>query len=160
MTFTKLRAYKMVNLKETLSKYQAYVLGAAILLASIAVSIRSNDGNVHLVLHKYPVLIFLLVVISSFLFVVYIQIDKKEISNLSDQIRAQSTMNGEEMDALLNELTTRQREVYDLIISGKTNKEILAELYIEQSTLKTHINQIYKKLNIKGRNELKSKFKA
>jgi DNA-binding NarL/FixJ family response regulator len=57
----------------------------------------------------------------------------------------------------LNELTERQREVYNLIISGKTNKEIMTELFIEQSTLKSHINQIYKKLNIKKRSELKLK---
>ncbi len=62
-----------------------------------------------------------------------------------------------DFNALLVGLTMRQKEVYDLIISGKTNKEIISELFIEQSTLKTHINQIYKKLNIKNRNELKSK---
>jgi len=50
-------------------------------------------------------------------------------------------------------------EVYDLIISGKTNKEIMTELFIEQSTLKSHINQIYKKLNIKNRRELKTNLK-
>ncbi|MCL4159020.1 UNVERIFIED_CONTAM: hypothetical protein GTU68_024707 [Idotea baltica] len=33
----------------------------------------------------------------------------------------------------------------------------MSELFIEQSTLKSHINQIYKKLNIKSRHELKSK---
>ena len=43
---------------------------------------------------------------------------------------------------LLSELTSRQKQVYDLILSDKTNKEIMAELYIEQSTLKSHINQI------------------
>ena len=60
------------------------------------------------------------------------------------------------MDALLSRLTERQRKVYDLILLGKTNKEIMSELFIEQSTLKSHINQIYKKLNIKSRRELKS----
>ncbi|MBK8633661.1 MAG: response regulator transcription factor [Saprospiraceae bacterium] len=56
-------------------------------------------------------------------------------------------------------MSERQREVYDLIISGKTNKEIMTELFIEQSTLKSHINQIYKKLNISNRKALKSKLK-
>ena len=64
-------------------------------------------------------------------------------------------MRSEEVNTLLNELTERQREVYDLIISGKTNKEIKNELFIEQSTLKSHINQIYKKMDIKSRRELK-----
>ena len=59
------------------------------------------------------------------------------------------------MDTQLNGLTERQREVYNLIVSGKTNKEIMTELFIEQSTLKSHINQIYKKIGIKSRRELK-----
>ncbi|HCR55080.1 MAG TPA: hypothetical protein DIW27_11735, partial [Cytophagales bacterium] len=64
------------------------------------------------------------------------------------------------IDVLLDGLTERQREVYGLIISGKTNKEVMTELFIEQSTLKSHINQIYRKLDIRSRRELKSKIKT
>jgi len=145
-----------MKLKNILSKYKKYFLGIAIVLSSIAVSISSKDGEVSLILQDYPVIIFLMVVISSFLVVIYIQINKRKITNLTNQIKDQSKTKSEEIDSLLIELTTRQKEVYDLIISGKTNKEIIAELFIEQSTLKSHINQIYKKLNVKSRNELKS----
>ena len=82
---------------------------------------------------------------------------KKEISRLSNQIKVQAKIKDEGFDGLLNELTDRQRVVYDMIVSGKTNKEIMAALFIEQSTLKSHINQIYKKLDIKTRRELKSR---
>jgi len=140
-----------------LSKYQKYFLGIAILLSSLAVSISSGDGKVSLIFQNYPIVIFLMVVTSSFLVVVYIQIDKTKIENLSNQIKDQSDTEDENFNALLKGLTFRQREVYDLIVSGKTNKEITSELFIEQSTLKTHINQIYKKLNIKNRSELKSR---
>ena len=85
--------------------------------------------------------------------------EKKKLSSLSNQIKEQSKINSEENDTLINRLTERQKAVYDLIISGKANKEIMAELFIEQSTLKSHINQIYKKLKVKSRRELKSKFK-
>lgn len=147
----------MMKLKTILSKYQKYFLGIAIILSSLAVSIRSSDAKVNLILRDYPVIIFLLVVISSFLVVLYININKRKIENLSNQIKDLSESNNEDFSSLLAGLTTRQKEVYDLIISGKTNKEIISELFIEQSTLKTHVNQIYKKLNIKCRNELKSK---
>lgn len=142
-----------------LSKYQKYILGIALLLSSVAISIRGSDGEINLVLHNYPVLIFLMVVVSSLLVVIYFQINSRRISRLSNQIKEQSKIKSEGTDALLNELSERQKEVYDLIISGKTNKEIMTELFIEQSTLKSHINQIYKKLNIKSRRELKSKLK-
>ena len=142
-----------------LSKYQKYLLGIALVISSIAISIRGSDGKINLVLHNYPVLIFLMVVVSSLLVVIYFQINSRRISRLSNQIKEQSKIKSEGIDALLNELSERQKEVYDLIISGKSNKEIMTELFIEQSTLKSHINQIYKKLNIKSRRELKSKLK-
>ena len=150
----------IAKLKNILLKYQKYFLGIAIVLSSIAISIRSNDEEVNLILHNYPIVIFFMIVISSFLVVLYIQINKRKITTLSNQIKNLSEIQGKEIDNLLKSLTSRQREVYDLIISGKTNKEIISELFIEQSTLKSHINQIYKKLNVKSRNELKSKLKA
>lgn len=146
-----------MKLKNTLSKYQKYLLVIAIVLSSLAVSISSGDGKVNLILQNYPIIIFLMVVISSFLVVLYIQINKRKIANLSNQIKDLSKVKSEDFNSLLAGLTMRQKEVYDLIISGKTNKEIISELFIEQSTLKSHINQIYRKLNIKYRNELKSK---
>lgn len=148
-----------MKLKDIPLKYQKYLLGMALLLASIAISIRSSNGKIIFVLHKYPVLIFLMVVISTFLVAIYIIIHNRKFSSLSHEIKEHATMRSEAFDAQLHGLTDRQREVYDLIISGKTNKEIMNELYIEQSTLKTHINQIYGKLNIKSRRELKSNVK-
>lgn len=145
-----------MNLKKMLLKYQNFFLALAVILSSIAISIRSSDKGARLVLQDYPLIIFILIIISSFLVVVYVQINKKKIAILSDQIKTQSKLQPKEIENLLNELTERQKEVYDLIISGRTNKEIMLELFIEQSTLKSHINQIYKKLNIKSRKELKS----
>lgn len=145
-----------MKLLNTLSKYQKYFLVIAIVLSSLAISIRSNNGKVNLILQDYPVIIFLMIVISSFLVVLYIQINKRKVESLSNQIKNLSKVENENFNTLLAELTKRQKEVYNLIISGKTNKEIISELFIEHSTLKSHINQIYKKLNIKNRNELKS----
>ncbi|MDP4852357.1 MAG: LuxR C-terminal-related transcriptional regulator, partial [Saprospiraceae bacterium] len=102
----------------------------------------------------------LLITVSLFLVAIYFQINKKKISILSNQIKKQSKFKDDGIDALIGGLTERQKEVYGLIISGKTNKEIMTELFIEQSTLKSHINQIYGKLNIKSRSELRSKLKS
>ncbi len=148
-----------MKMEKLLSKYHKYLLVVALVLSSIAISIRGSDGEVKLVLHNYPVLITLLITVSLFLIAIYFQINKKKISNLSNQIKEQSKFKDDGIDALIDGLTERQREVYALIISGKTNKEIMTELFIEQSTLKSHINQIYRKLDVKSRRELKSKIK-
>lgn len=153
----KLTATISMKVKKILAEYHKYLLVVAIILSSIAISIRGSDGDVKLVLHNYPVLITVLITASLFLVAIYFQINEKKFLSLSSQIKDLSKDKSAELSTLIDELTERQREVYDLIISGKTNKEIITELFIEQSTLKTHINQIYKKLNIKSRRELKSK---
>ncbi len=52
-------------------------------------------------------------------------------------------------------LTKQERVIVELINSDKTNKQIAEELFISISTVKTHINNIYRKLNISNRDELK-----
>lgn len=42
-------------------------------------------------------------------------------------------------------LTTREAEVLKLIADGRTNREIAAELYVSEATVKTHVNRIFAK---------------
>ncbi|OIQ21317.1 MAG: hypothetical protein BM557_03435 [Flavobacterium sp. MedPE-SWcel] len=54
----------------------------------------------------------------------------------------------------LTKLTEKEKEVTTLIQQGKSNKEIAIELSISLSTVKTHINNLYKKLAVTSRPEL------
>lgn len=54
---------------------------------------------------------------------------------------------------LLELLTQKETEILQLIGQGKSNKEIASTLYVELSTVKTHINKIYTKLKVKNRRE-------
>ena len=58
----------------------------------------------------------------------------------------------------LNQLTEQEQKIVSLIAQNKTNKEIAAELFISVSTVKTHINNLYKKLNVNARADLKHLF--
>jgi len=51
----------------------------------------------------------------------------------------------------LDDLTERELEVYRLITRGLSNAEIGAELYISETTVKTHITHILQKLNLRDR---------
>ncbi len=146
-----------MKIKDLLLKNQKYLLIVALLLSSMAISIKKSNGQINLLLQEYPSIIFIMIVLSSFLVAIYFRLNQDKITNLSNQILEKSKSKSESQHDLINELTDRQREVYNLIISGKTNKEIMKELFIELSTLKTHINQIYKKLNIQNRKEIKLK---
>jgi DNA-binding NarL/FixJ family response regulator len=50
-----------------------------------------------------------------------------------------------------DELTTREQEVFRLIASGLSNAEIAQELYISDTTVKTHITHILQKLDLRDR---------
>ncbi|HET6917123.1 MAG TPA: response regulator transcription factor [Acidimicrobiales bacterium] len=48
-------------------------------------------------------------------------------------------------------LTTREAEVLTLIARGFTNKQIAEELFVNESTIKTHINHLFSKLGVQDR---------
>jgi DNA-binding NarL/FixJ family response regulator len=50
-----------------------------------------------------------------------------------------------------DELTAREREILRLIAGGLSNGEIAQELYISDTTVKTHVTHILQKLNIRDR---------
>ncbi|MDF2671211.1 MAG: hypothetical protein K0R67_3517 [Paenibacillus sp.] len=51
-------------------------------------------------------------------------------------------------------LTTREKQVVELIIKGHTNMEISSKLYLSEVTVKKHLTNIFRKLNIKNRSQL------
>jgi ATP/maltotriose-dependent transcriptional regulator MalT len=45
-----------------------------------------------------------------------------------------------------SELTSKEKQVVQLMFAGYKNSEILIKLSISNSTLKTHINRVYQKI--------------
>jgi DNA-binding NarL/FixJ family response regulator len=48
-------------------------------------------------------------------------------------------------------ITPREKEVLRLLTTGSTNKEIAKALFISEKTVKSHLNSIFKKLNVTRR---------
>jgi DNA-binding NarL/FixJ family response regulator len=51
----------------------------------------------------------------------------------------------------LGDLSEREREVFRLMTRGLSNSEIARELYIGETTVKTHVTHILQKLNLRDR---------
>ena len=56
----------------------------------------------------------------------------------------------------LNTLTPREKEILSLVQQGLKNIEISNRLSITEGTLRVHLRNTYRKLNIQGRQSLKS----
>ena len=54
----------------------------------------------------------------------------------------------------LDPLTDREQEVLQLILSGKSNREIGRDLFISENTVKTHVRNIFSKYDVVSRAEL------
>ncbi|MFY0631721.1 MAG: hypothetical protein JXR05_15255 [Flavobacteriaceae bacterium] len=65
----------------------------------------------------------------------------------------------EKRDALKSKidfLSLREREIFDLIVLIKTNKEIASDLNVSVNTVKFHVKNIYEKLEVNSRKEVLS----
>jgi two-component system, NarL family, response regulator LiaR len=56
-------------------------------------------------------------------------------------------------EALTEPLTERETEVLTLLARGKANKQIARDLFVALSTVKTHVNNLYRKLDISSRTQ-------
>ena len=144
------RPYKIVCF--TMS---ANILGVVtgVILSKLLPGIHSPEESV-------PALVSLVCAIIGMLIIPIIY--KKTIVNLSDNI-AFLDSEQEKQNYLFKinnfeNLTSREKEVAMCLTQDKTNRKIAAELYISENTLKTHSKNIYQKLAVKNKNELKLLF--
>ncbi len=52
---------------------------------------------------------------------------------------------------IVSSLTTREKEILSLVAKGNSNSQIAEKLFVREVTVKTHLNSIYKKLNVDNR---------
>jgi DNA-binding NarL/FixJ family response regulator len=52
------------------------------------------------------------------------------------------------------ELSRREMDVLALVVQGLSNKQIAKELFIDETTVKTHLHRIFEKLDVRDRTQL------
>ncbi|MBQ3100030.1 MAG: helix-turn-helix transcriptional regulator [Clostridia bacterium] len=55
-------------------------------------------------------------------------------------------------------LSSRQMDILERILDGKSRKEIAADLYLSENTVKTHTGMLYRALGVSGRDEIYAMF--
>jgi len=54
----------------------------------------------------------------------------------------------------MRDITDREKEIMQLLLTSKSLKQIAKELCITYATVRTHVNSLYEKLKINDRHEL------
>jgi DNA-binding CsgD family transcriptional regulator len=75
---------------------------------------------------------------------------------LPHYVRLSSNDESAVLDNLVREynISKREREIMELILEGKSNKEIEGQLFISFNTVKNHIYNLYQKLGVNSRSQL------
>ena len=64
-----------------------------------------------------------------------------------------ATQGDDDPEPLVESLSERELEVLTLLASGRPNKEVARDLFVSVGTVKTHTNNIYRKLGVRNRAE-------
>jgi FixJ family two-component response regulator len=64
-----------------------------------------------------------------------------------ERLHRESAMNG--VRKRYESLTVREREIFEMVVSGKLNKQAAAELGVSEITIKVHRGQVMRKMNAK-----------
>lgn len=137
-------------------KWQKALEALVILAIFFAIGFQFGDDGSQWLWNDYPFVDMLLVFAALLFSLLWIRIEKHKTQTTINGIKDVGKKNVEKNIDKVKLLTGRQKEIFDLILEDKTDKEIMDELFIELSTTKTHINHIYKTLEIVSRKEAKA----
>jgi FixJ family two-component response regulator len=73
-------------------------------------------------------------------------LDAVQIGISRDRVRRQEAKHVAELRERFNSLTPRERDVFSLVITGRPNKQIAAQLGMSEMTVKVHRSQIIRKM--------------
>ena len=77
-------------------------------------------------------------------------LDAVQVAIERDRIRLQEARIVADLQARFLSLTTREREVFSLVVTGRPNKVIAAQLDLSEMTVKVHRSQITRKMQAKS----------
>jgi len=77
-------------------------------------------------------------------------LDPQVTKRVLDQMREMASGNAADKHA---QLTENENKILRLIAEGKTNREIAAEIYLSEKTVKNYVSSILSKLNLRRRSE-------
>lgn len=142
---------EMLDYTHNPSRLMGIVLSAnvmGVLAGGYAGSIIYSSGN-----NKFNSSLLALVVV--FVILIILPVLHNQLNAMAkSHFNFESKKKTEKLHNALHQLTDRETQVAELLLKGRTYKMIAEELYLSENTVKTHIKNIYSKLNIQSKTEL------
>lgn len=136
----------------TTKRKQELLIALSIFLALCSIGFSFDGTAFSWFWQIYPIIAVFLLLFAFFAvrYWLKLEIQKQRQNILSAYTQSLET---QEQNSFTHLLSPREIEVLTLIKEGLSNKEIAEKLFISLSTVKTHINNIYKILEVKNRRE-------
>ncbi len=136
----------------TAKRKQELLIALSIFLGLCSIGFSFEETTFLWFWQKYPIIPVFLLLFAFFAirYWLILEIEKQRQDILAEYKKNIETT---EQTDFSNLLSQREIEVLGLINSGLSNKEIAEKLFVSLSTVKTHINNIYKILEVKNRRE-------
>lgn len=72
---------------------------------------------------------------------------------LRRSVRQKEVLHTESVQVPLELLTSKEKEVLQMVAKGESNKQIADKMFVKEVTVKTHLNSIFKKLKVANRTQ-------
>lgn len=132
-------------MKKTVFIFAALIIALLVLFKLSNYILASGNGSIE----------FIIAIIAVVFFFIGIYLNKKSLQKI---ILPQKKIDAGKVKEL--GLSKREYEVLRGIASGLSNKEIGEKLFLSESTIKTHVSNLYSKLDAKRRTQAIQKAKA
>jgi len=135
-------------------KIQRILIGLMIFIALSAIGFSFRDNKVDWFWSSTPYIAILLIAMTFAISKIWLTIDRQNQNYRIKTILSDlENKRNDSVNLHLEKLSEREREVLKKIGEGKANKQIADDLFISLSTVKSHINNIYKILKVSNRKE-------
>lgn len=134
-------------MKKTVFVFTILIIALLALFQLSKLSIMRRDTSIELIIASIAIIFFFIGI--------YIN-KRKQLKNTETTVK-NSVINHTQIENL--GLSKREYEVLCKLAEGHSNKEIASLLFVSESTIKTHVSNIYTKLNVKRRTQAIQKAK-
>ena len=117
------------------------------------VVVTNYTANVLLAVGASPAMIYAIEEVLSGKIYLPIALSSRFFEYFQQSFREESSKQDSDEENLLSYLTQREEEVLELLTQGITYKGVANKLFISETTVKTHVNNIFQKLQVNDRTQ-------